>query len=122
MQQLLWNSSRSSYTVHEETTHKPLGDNSHVVFVNGMYKDDKSDIGKLMHDFRCTSSVDMFYPLLAKQVKYFKETEGGRKIVCKTFEDLAEKRANERVLEEKKLQRKGCCQEEKQLLKKLQRI
>lgn len=55
-----------------------------------------------MHDFRCTSSVDMFYPLLAKQVRYFKETEGGREIMCKAFEELAEKRADEKVLEEKR--------------------
>ena len=48
------------------------------------------------------NSVDMFYPILADQVKYFKETEGGKKIMCKAFEDLAEKRAEERVLEEKK--------------------
>lgn len=41
------------------------------------------------------SSVDMFYPVLADQVKYFKETEGGRKIMCKAFEVLAEKRAEE---------------------------
>ncbi len=54
-----------------------------------------------MHDFRCTNSVDMFYPVLAQQVKYFKETDGGRKIVCKAFEDLAEKRANEKVLEDR---------------------
>ncbi len=45
------------------------------------------------------SSVDMFYPELAKQVKYFKETEGGREIMCQIFEDLAEKRANERAEE-----------------------
>ena len=31
-----------------------------------------------MHDFRCTSSEDMFYPLLARQVRHFKETEGGQ--------------------------------------------
>lgn len=54
-----------------------------------------------MHDFRCINSVDMFYPVLADQVKYFKETEGGRDIVCKVFEDLAEKRADEKVLDEK---------------------
>ena len=76
-----------------------FGDGSHIIYVNGSYKNDEDPIGKLMHDFRCTSSVDMFYPLLAKQVKYFKETEGGRKIVCKAFEDLAEKR----LLEEKKM-------------------
>lgn len=51
-----------------------------------------------MHDFRCTNPEDMFYSLLAKQVKYFKETEGGRKDMCKAVEELAEKRA----LEEKK--------------------
>ena len=35
--------------------------------------------------------------MLAKQVKYFKETEGGRKDMCKAVEELAEKR----VLEDK---------------------
>ena len=50
-----------------------------------------------MHDFRCLNSDDMFYQVLAKQVKYFKETEGGLEIMCQVFEDLAEKR----VLDEK---------------------
>ena len=50
---------------------------------------------KLMHDFRCINSADMFYPLLAKQVRYFKETEGGKEIMCKAFEELAEKRVLE---------------------------
>ena len=40
---------------------------------------------------------ESFYSLLAKQVKYFKETEGGRKDMCKAVEELVEKR----VLEEK---------------------
>ena len=39
--------------------------------------------------------------MLAKQVKYFKETEGGRKDMCKAVEELAEKRADERAMEEK---------------------
>ncbi len=59
-----------------------------------------------MHDFRCLSSVDMFYPILAKQLKYFKETEGGQDIMCQVFEDLAEKRAEKKAeearIEEKK--------------------
>lgn len=42
--------------------------------------------------------MDMFYPVLARQVKYFKETEGGQEIMCQVFEELAEKR----VIEEKK--------------------
>ena len=85
-----------------EETGVYFGDGSHIIYVNGSYKDDEDPIGRLMHDFRCTSSVDMFYPVLAKQVKYFKETEGGREIVCKVFEDLAENLAEKRVVEEKK--------------------
>lgn len=75
-----------------------FGDGSHIIYVNGSYKDDNDPVGKLMHDFRCLSSADMFYRELAKQVKYFKETEGGQEIMCQVFEDLAEKR----VTEEKK--------------------
>ena len=79
-----------------------FGDGSHIIYVNGNYKDDSDPIGKLMHDFRCLSSVDMFYPALAKQVKYFKETEGGQNIMCQVFDDLAEKRAEKALMEEKK--------------------
>ena len=78
-----------------------FGDGSHIIYVNGSYKEDSDPIGKLMHDFRCLSSVDMFYPALAKQVRYFKETEGGQDIMCQVFEELAEKRADEKVLAEK---------------------
>lgn len=81
-----------------EETGAYFNDGSHIIYVNGSYKDDNDPVGKLMHDFRCLSSVDMFYPILAKQVKYFKETEGGQEIMCQVFEDLAEKR----VTEEKK--------------------
>lgn len=78
-------------------------DGSHIIYVNGSYKDDNDPIGKLMHDFRCTSSVDMFYPILADQVKYFKETGEGREIMCKAVEDLVERRA-EKIAEEKKIE------------------
>lgn len=80
-----------------EETGAYFNDGTHIIYVNGSYKDDNDPVGKLMHDFRCLSSVDMFYPILAKQVKYFKETEGGQEIMCQVFEDLAEKR----VLDEK---------------------
>lgn len=79
-----------------------FGDGSHIIYVNGSYKNDNDPVGKLMHDFRCLNSVDMFYPVLAKQVNFFKETEGGQEIMCQVFEDLAEKRAEEARIEEKK--------------------
>ena len=84
-----------------------FGDGSHIIYVNGSYKDDNDPVGKLMHDFRCLSSVDMFYPILARQVKYFKETEGGQEIMCQIFEDLAEKRAEERAEERAIEEKKG---------------
>ena len=89
-----------------EETGTYFGDGSHIIYVNGSYKNDNDPIGKLMHDFRCLNSADMFYPILASQVKYFKETEGGQDIMCQVFDDLAEKRAEKRAeearIEEKK--------------------
>ena len=85
-----------------EETGVCFNDGSHIIYANGSYKNDNDPVGKLMHDFRCVGSVDMFYPELAKQVKYFKETEGGREIMCQVFEDLAEKRAEEARIEEKR--------------------
>lgn len=49
-------------------------------------------LGKLVHDFDCKKSADVFYPVLAKQIHYFKETEGGRSTVCKAVDELAERR------------------------------
>ena len=84
-----------------------FGDGSHIIYVNGSYKDDNDPVKRLMYDFRCLSSVDMFYPILARQVKYFKETEGGQEIMCQIFEDLAEKRAKERAEERAIEEKKG---------------
>lgn len=91
---------RSLYHVNRmiEETGTYFGDGSHIIYVNGSYKDDNDPVGRLMHDFRCLNSADMFYSVLARQVKYFKETEGGQEIMCQVFEELAEKR----VIEEKK--------------------
>ncbi len=91
---------RALYHVNRviEETGTYFGDGSHIIYVNGSYKDDNDPVGRLMHDFRCLSSADMFYPVLAREVEYFKETEGGREVVCQIFEDLAEKW----VIEEKR--------------------
>lgn len=89
-----------------EETGTYFGDGSHIIYVNGSYKDDNDPVGRLMHDFRCLSPIDMFHPILAKQLEYFKETEGGQNIMCEIIENLAEKWAEEmveeRTLEEKK--------------------
>ncbi len=91
------------YLMKDEESNKPLGDNRHIIFVNGENTDESTRIGKLVHDFKCTSANDMYYDVLAKRVRHFKETEGGNKHMCKLFEDMrneaAEKAAKEAARE-----------------------
>jgi hypothetical protein len=49
---------------------------------------DANPVGKLMHDFRCTSADNMYYNILADRVRYFKENERGRESMCKLLEDM----------------------------------
>lgn len=60
--------------------------------MNGNYKGD-DEIGKLLHDFDCKESKDMYYPELAKGVRHFKEEEGGRKRMSEAVERYAEQKA-----------------------------
>lgn len=82
-----------------EETGAYFHDGSHIIYANGSYKNNNDPVGKLMHDFRCLNPADMFYPVLAKQVNYFKGTKGGQKIMCETFENLAKKWAEEELIE-----------------------
>ncbi len=74
-----------------EETNELFDDGSHIVYVNGNYKGDDT-VGRLMHDFGCKESRDMYYPELAKGVKHFKE-EGGRKRMCEAVEKYGDRRA-----------------------------
>lgn len=82
------------YTInrHFEEIDGVFDDGSHIVYVNGNYKGDDM-VGRLMHDFGCKESRDMYYPELAKGVKHFKEDEGGRKRMCEAVERYAEQKA-----------------------------
>ena len=82
------------YTVNRyfEEIDDLFDDGSHIVYVNGNYKGD-DEIGKLLHDFYCKESKDMYYSELAKGVRHFKEEEGGRKRMCEAVERYAEQKA-----------------------------
>ena len=82
----------------EELENEPFDDGNHIIYVNGAYKNDSSDIGKLMHDFRCTSSVDMFYDVLKDGMHHFKETEGGKAMTCKAIEAYGDEQRLEGLL------------------------
>ena len=65
----------------------PFEDGTHILYVNGEYRDD-SDIGKLMHDFNCTSAEEMNFDLMAERTRYLKENPKGVSEMCKVMEDL----------------------------------
>ncbi|MCM1040412.1 MAG: hypothetical protein NC434_13930 [Ruminococcus sp.] len=84
------------YTInrHFEETNDLFDDGSHIVYVNGEYKGN-DEIGKLLHDFGCKKSKDIYYPELAKGVKHFKEEEGGRKVMSEAVEKYAKSYAEQ---------------------------
>lgn len=88
------------YTInrHFEEIEDLFDDGSHIIYVNGSYRGDDA-IGKLMHDFGCKESKDIYYPELAKGVKHFKEEEGGRRIMCESVERYGDRRALDKQVE-----------------------
>ncbi len=69
------------------TTGELFSDGEHILYVNGEYQG-TSDIGKLMHDFNCTSADDMNFELLAERTRYLKENPKGVYEMCRAMEDM----------------------------------
>jgi hypothetical protein len=62
-------------------------DGFHLVYVNGNVRDD-TPLGKLMHDFFCTDADDMYYEILAEQVRHHKESKEGVRNMCRELETM----------------------------------
>ena len=77
-----------------QETGKPFGDGAHIIYVNAQHKND-TPLGKLMHDFSCTQANDMYYPVLAERVRYFKENVKGATTMCREVEKIAMAERNE---------------------------
>ena len=84
---------------------KRFGDGSHILYVNGSYRDD-SPVGKLMHDFSCTDPSDMCYTVLADRARFFKESKEGNAIMSKILEDMRRQSYQEGMAEGKNKNRK----------------
>ena len=67
-------------------TGEPFNDGEHIIYVNGAYEGD-TEIGRLMHDFRCSNADDMYFELLAERTRYFKEDPKGVSYMCKLMEE-----------------------------------
>ena len=78
-----------------------FGDGAHVVYANGMWRGDDA-LGRLMCDFNCRDANKMHYDVLKKRVSQLKDSEEGRRIMCKAVEEFAERRAAEAKAEGKR--------------------
>jgi len=54
-----------------EETGKKFGDGAHIIYLNAKVQDE-TPVGKLMHDFRCKEPSKMYFDVLAKAVRHFK--------------------------------------------------
>ena len=79
-----------SYSRREDGTGEFLGDGTHIIYVNGATRS-TSDIGKLVHDFQCRDVAEMHFDVLKKQVGEFKNSEEGRRVMCKAMERIAQR-------------------------------
>lgn len=82
------------------TLDEPFDDGTHILYVNGEYRGD-SDIGKLMHDFNCTSAEDMNFDLMAERTRYLKENPKGVGAMCRAMEELRDESYAEGKLDQK---------------------
>lgn len=81
-----------------EETGESFDDGSHIIYVNGEYRDD-TPLGKLMHDFSCSNPADMNYKVLAERTRYFKEDKEGLESMCKVVEDMINEEVRESNIE-----------------------
>lgn len=65
----------------------------------GSFRDMMHPVGRLMHDFHCQNAKDMVSPLLADEVRALKETEGGKRHMCRLLEEMREEEAAEAAAE-----------------------
>lgn len=88
------------FSYKDDKTNQSLGGKTHILYVNGAYDDDASEIGRLMHDFRCKNADDMYFKEMADRTRYLKDTDEGRKEMCAIMDDL--RKESEQVGEYKK--------------------
>ena len=74
-----------------------------IIYVNGAFKDDSTELGRLMHDFTCSDPDEMYYQEIAKKVRYLKRDNGGIKEMTEYYDkwerEIAEEAITDKSLE-----------------------
>ena len=86
-----------SYLRIEEHNGDRLNDGTHIIYVNGATQS-ATEIGKLVHDLLCRDAAKMYFDVLKKRVGDFKQTEEGRRIMCKAMEKIKAEGKRETML------------------------
>ena len=86
-----------SYLRIEEHNGDRLNDGTHIIYVNGATQS-ATEIGKLVHDLLCRDAAKMYFDVLKKRVGDFKQTEEGRRTMCKAMEKIKAEGKRETML------------------------
>ena len=93
---------RNDDDIDDETAkkepHASMNGVTHIFFVNGDYEDETSDIGKLIHDFKCVNADEMLLSDFADATKWIKQTEEGEEEMCAIMEELREESEEQAAL------------------------
>ena len=81
------------YTIHRhiDETNEPVNDGTHIIYVNGALRNDKTPIGKLMSDFFARSASKMFYNALRERAGFLKSDKWEVKELASLSEQLVQK-------------------------------
>nr|WP_289072212.1 PD-(D/E)XK nuclease family transposase [uncultured Blautia sp.] len=71
-----------------EEADQDFEDGSHIIYVNAVMKDEKTELGRLMHDFHCKDADEMYSEVLARRVRELKETEEGVRSMCQEMDEI----------------------------------
>lgn len=67
-----------------------FGDKAEIIYVDAKNRSD-TRLGRLMHDMHCKNAYEMKNPILAQNMRYWKETEEGQQKMCEIMEELVKK-------------------------------
>ena len=84
------------YIRTEEESGKPLGDGSHIIYVNGAYVGD-GPLGWFISDLREPDPGKIHFSIFAERMNFLKNNTEGEKEMCQIMEELVEKRAKKEL-------------------------
>ena len=70
-------------------TGKPFDDGEHIIYINASYKNENTELRKLLHDFMCSDPKDMVVPEISECANEWKNTKKGELEMCKAVEEYA---------------------------------